>query len=73
MQNRTSQRPGAHGGAHQAIALEAALSDGRSRSKNSEQRERDAEGDPIRGLRNGLLISAGFWTALYFVVQLIIR
>jgi hypothetical protein len=73
MQNRTSQRPGAHGGAHQAIALDAALSDGVSRSGNPEQRERDAEGDPIRGLRNGLIIAAGLWIALYFVIQLIIR
>jgi len=74
MQNRPSQRPGAHGGAHQVIALDAALSDGESRSKDSrKQRERDGEGDPIRGLRNGLVISIGFWAALYFIVQLIIR
>jgi hypothetical protein len=56
------------------MALDASLSREAARSYDAgQQRKGSGESDPIRGLRNGLMISIAMWTLLYFIVQLALR
>ena len=74
MRDTDFRETGVHGSARSAIALDASLSREADRSCDTDRDHgRPGESDPIRGLRNGLIISIAMWLALYFVIQLILR
>lgn len=74
MQDTDMRETGLHKSTRSAIALDASLSREAARYRDSDRgHSSDGESDPIRGLRNGLIISIALWTALYFVIQLILR
>jgi hypothetical protein len=74
MKDTDLRQTGMQGSTRSAIALDASLSRGAARCPDSDrQRSSSGESDPIRGLRNGLIISITMWAALYLIVQLILR
>jgi hypothetical protein len=74
MRDTDSRETGIQGSTRSAIALDASLSRAAARSADSDrQRSSSGESDPIRGLRNGLIISIAMWAALYLIIQLILR
>lgn len=74
MQDPDMGKSGVHGDTYSAMALDASLSRDTARSYDSDRQQKSSgESDPIRGLRNGLIISIAMWAALYFIVQLILR
>ena len=74
MGNRFSGTPTSSGNSNRAIALDATLTDETFRSAGRAAEHRDSSGgDPIRGLRNGLIASIAFWVLLYFAIQWFFR
>ena len=74
MRDTDMRQTGVRGSTHSALTLNAALSQEAARSYDADQqRKGSGESDPIRGLRNGLIISAAMWTILYVIAQLILR
>jgi hypothetical protein len=70
MGNRFSGTPTSSGNPNRTIALDATLTDEAFRSATIAKDGEDAYGgDPIRGLRNGLIASIAFWVLLYFAIQ----
>ena len=74
MRDTDLRETGVYGSARSAIALDASLSREGDRSIDTDrEHSRSGENDPIRGLRNGLIISIAMWATLYFLIQLILR